>query len=73
MVSGHATTDPPRRTTNACSFVGLGTASNEGPLVTLEVIGPGGRWSRLHPIQVLEGPGRQLQGVVLRPKDKTAY
>ncbi|GMN50967.1 hypothetical protein TIFTF001_020131 [Ficus carica] len=41
--------------------------------VTLEVVGPRGCWSRLHSVQVLEGPERQLRDEVLRPENETAY
>ena len=54
-------------------LVGVGIVGNESPLVTLDVVGLGGSWSRLHSVEVLEGPKRQLRGVILHSEDKTAY
>ncbi|GMN70610.1 hypothetical protein TIFTF001_039656 [Ficus carica] len=52
------TTQPPTRRAKPQMFelfVGVGAAGDKRPLVTLEVVGPRGRGSRFHPIQVLEG------------------
>ncbi|GMN54100.1 hypothetical protein TIFTF001_023215 [Ficus carica] len=54
-------------------FVGVGTTGDECPLVTLELVGPGGRGSRFHPIQVLKGPEWQPRDEVLRPENVAAY
>ncbi|GMN48121.1 hypothetical protein TIFTF001_017290 [Ficus carica] len=51
----------------------VGTTGDERPLVTLEVVGPKGRGSRFHPIQVLKGPDWQLCDEVLRPDNVAAY
>ena len=53
-------------------FVGVGAAGDEHPLITLEVIRPSRHKSRFHPIQVLEGPERQLCNKVLRPENEAA-
>ncbi|GMN68532.1 hypothetical protein TIFTF001_037592 [Ficus carica] len=55
------------------TLVGVRAAGNEHPLVTLEVVGSRGCWSRLHSIKVLEGPEQQLRDEVLRPENETAY
>ncbi|GMN48207.1 hypothetical protein TIFTF001_017380 [Ficus carica] len=54
-------------------FVGVGRIGDERPLVTLEVVGPGGHGSRYLPIQVLKGPEWQLRDEVLPPKNVAAY
>lgn len=54
-------------------FVEVGTTGDERPLVTLEVVGPSGRRSRFHLVQVLESLERQLHDKVLRPENEAAY